>query len=111
MPALLAIDLVEKGRRLQSEMQSLLQFAESFVGTIWPEYLEVHQLPGPISDIVGFSIGHSLWQFKSNSSFQYRNERGMWPITGEMPACIQLDDELHRPSLKSSRDWRLNIFE
>ena len=55
LPALLSMDLVEKGRRLQKEMLDFLFFAAQNYQKIWPAYLEVQNLPGPLHEIVWFS--------------------------------------------------------
>ena len=51
--ALVSMDLVDKGTRLQAEMIQLDRLAHfDKLRVIWPDHLEAHHLVGPITDIV-----------------------------------------------------------
>jgi hypothetical protein len=56
LPALLALDLIDKGRRLQLEMGNLLSYAANLISKIWPDHLEPQHLTGPLAEIVTILI-------------------------------------------------------
>jgi len=94
LPALVALDLLEEAKNIQSEVEKTVKLVADKRTQIWPRFLTAKHLTGPMVEI-------------------YRCEDGLVRIPGEdhMPSRIYIEDEMVPPKLDINCSWKLKCLE